>query len=58
MAELLRTIKGKAIVSVNDIPEMRAAFKGLTMRRLKIKYTVGGGGKGRTERGELLIRNW
>ena len=58
MAELLRTMKGKAIVSVNDIPEMRQAFKGLTMRRLKIKYTVGGGAKGRAEKSELLIRNW
>jgi DNA adenine methylase len=58
MAELLRSIKGKAIVSVNDIPEMRQAFKGFTMRRLVIKYTVGGSGRGRGERGELLIRNW
>lgn len=58
LAELLRNIKGKAIVSVNDIPEMRRAFKGLTMRGLKIKYTVGGCGKAQTEKGELLIRNW
>lgn len=58
MAELLRTIKGKAIVSVNDIPEMRQAFKGLTMRRLAIRYTVGAGGRGRGEKGELLVRNW
>lgn len=58
MAELLRTIKGKAIVSVNDIPEMRQVFKGLTSRRLGIKYTVGSSGRGRGEKGELLIRNW
>jgi DNA adenine methylase len=58
MAQLLRSIKGKAILSVNDIPEMRLAFKGLTMRRLSIKYTVGGSGRGRAEKGELLIRNW
>jgi DNA adenine methylase len=58
MAELLRTMKGKAIVSVNDIPEMRQAFKGLTTRRLAIKYTVGGSGRGRGEKGELLVRNW
>lgn len=58
MADLLRSIKGKAIVSVNDIPEMREAFAGLTMRRLAIKYSVGGGKKSRAEKGELLIRNW
>ena len=51
-------MKGKAIVSVNDIPEMRAAFKGLTMRRLGIKYSVGQVGKARVTKGELLIKNW
>lgn len=58
MAQLLRTIKGKAAVSVNDIPEMRQAFKGLAMKRLAIKYTVGASGTGRRERGELLIMNF
>jgi DNA adenine methylase len=58
MAELMRSIKGKAIVSVNDIPEMRQAFKCFTMRRLRIKYTVGASGGGRGERAELLVRNW
>lgn len=58
MAELLRTMKGKAIVSVNDIPEMRQAFAGLTMKRLAITYTVGAAGRGRKPTGELLIRNF
>lgn len=34
LAELMRSIKGKAIVSVNDIPEMREALEGLTSQRL------------------------
>lgn len=55
MAELLRTMKGKAIVSVNDIPEMRQAFAGLTMKRLPITYTVGAA---RKLTGELVIRNF
>lgn len=58
MAEQMRTIQGKAVVSVNDIPEMRAAFKGLPMNRVGIRYTVGGSGKGRGEVGELVIRSW
>ena len=57
MAELMRTIKGKAIVSVNDCPEMRRAFAGLTMKRAKISYSVGGV-RGRQPRGELVIRSW
>ncbi|OPZ86923.1 MAG: Modification methylase DpnIIA [bacterium ADurb.Bin429] len=57
MAELAKTIKGRMVVSVNDIPEMRRAFAGLEMERLEIRYSVGGGGKSKTT-GELLIRNF
>lgn len=58
MAERLRTMKGKAVVSVNDIPEMRQAFKGLTMKRLQVSYTVGANASGREAKGELVIRNF
>lgn len=58
MAEALHTMKGKAVVSVNDIPEMRQAFKGLAMKRLSINYTVGANATGREAKGELLIRNF
>lgn len=57
MAELARTIKGSMIISVNDIPEMRKAFKGLAMETVRISYTVGGQNS-RGERKELVIRNW
>jgi DNA adenine methylase len=52
-----RGIKGKMIISVNDIPEMRRAFKGLETRSVDINYTVGGSGKGRGKK-ELIITNW
>lgn len=58
MAELMHEMKGKAIVSVNDIPAMRQAFAGLSMKRLTINYTVGASGQGREPKGELLIWNW
>lgn len=57
MAKLLRSIDGKAVVSVNDIPEMRVAFDGLHMTPVDITYTVGGGSKA-TKRGELVITNF
>jgi DNA adenine methylase len=57
MAALARSIEGKMLISVNDIPEMRKAFEGLPMERLETTYTVGGGGD-KTVRGELLIRNF
>lgn len=58
MAELARTVKGRMIISVNDIPEMRQAFVGLTIERVDINYTVGGGGRSKAKAGELIIRNW
>jgi DNA adenine methylase len=57
MAALAKSIKGKMIISVNDIPEMRKAFKGLAMDTVAINYTVGGQ-QGRWQRSELVIRNF
>lgn len=57
MADFARSAKGKVIISVNDIPEMREAFSGLEMERVDICYTVGGGGRGKVS-GELIIRNF
>lgn len=56
MAAVVRDLQGKAIVSLNDHPDIRACFAGLHMESLPIKYTVGGG-QG-AERHELLIFNW
>lgn len=57
LAELAKTIKGKMIITVNDIPEMQKAFKGLTMQTVGITYTVGGANKP-AKRTELIIRNF
>ena len=57
LAELAKSIKGKMIISVNDIPEMRKAFDGLTMETATIEYTIGGTEK-RAKRTELIIRNF
>ena len=57
IAELARTIKGRMIISVNDIAEMQEAFKGLAMQSVAINYTVGGL-QGRGQRTELVIRNF
>lgn len=57
MAARLRTIKGKAIVSINDHPDIRRCFEGFQMETLKIDYTVGGGAN-RAERQELIIYSW
>lgn len=56
MARLMREIKGKALLSINDHPQIRECFAGLHVEEVPIKYTVGGG-QG-VERMELLISSW
>lgn len=58
MAELARSIKGRMVISVNDIPQMRSAFAGLPMETLEISYSVGGAGRSNGKARELVIRNW
>lgn len=56
LADAMRTMKGKAVLSVNDHPDMRQAFAGLTIKRVSLVYSVAR--QGRTPRGELIVRNW
>lgn len=58
MAEQMGAMKGRSIVSVNDIPEMRQAFKGHSIKRVTISYSVGASGRGREPKGELIISNF
>lgn len=60
LAELARTIKGRMLISVNDIPEMRETFAGLSIDTVDIRYTLSGGpnaNRSKVSR-ELIIRNW
>jgi len=58
MAELAKSIKGRMIISVNDIPEMREIYAGLEIERFEIIYTVGGGTRKKDKTGELVITNF
>lgn len=58
MADLAGSIRGRMVISVNDIPEMRRVFAAFPMERLEISYSVGGGARGREKSGELVIRNF
>ncbi|MYZ44202.1 DNA adenine methylase [Schauerella aestuarii] len=57
MANAMRTMKGRAIVSLNDHPDIRRVFDGFHFERTTLRYTVGGGGGG-AEAGEVLIFSW
>lgn len=58
MAELLRNIRGRAVVSVNDVSEMRRAFGGMNMRQVTIRYQVGAGAVARAPKSELIISSF
>ncbi|CAI0906529.1 DNA adenine methylase [Serratia ficaria] len=57
MAKLARTMKGKMMISVNDIPEMREVFAGLQMESVDISYTLQGANRSKDKQSELIIRN-
>lgn len=57
MAALMKRLKGKAIVSLNDHPEIRRIFGDFSMDTIPIKYNVGGGGRA-VDRNEVIIYSW
>lgn len=59
MAKLLGQLQGKAIISLNDHPDVRACFNGFHIESTDIRYTVGGAGEGKSsDAKEVLIFSW
>lgn len=58
MAAIMRTSKGKVMVSINDHPDIRQVFDGLHMLELSIKYSVGNNHGDPVASKELVITNW
>lgn len=57
MARVLHEIEGKAILTINDHPDMRQVFRDFRIREVDTQYTVGGR-QGRGDRHELVVLNW
>ncbi len=55
MAERLGAIRGRFILSINDVPEVRRIFTGFDLLEASLSYTVSGG-KG-TPAKELIVRS-
>lgn len=59
LAELLRTIKGQFLLTINDSPKIRTLYKGLPMLKIAVKYSVS---RNKTStarnRTELVIANY
>jgi len=56
VAKLVKSMKGKAIVSYNNHPRVRKAFKGLNIHKVKTKYSIRTGTNKNVS--ELLITNF
>ena len=57
MADQLRTINGRFILSINDKPQIRETFAGFNFREEEVRYTIGGNHKAGNF-GELIITNF
>jgi DNA adenine methylase len=58
IAKLAKSIKGKMLISLNDIPEMREIFSDLNITTTEIQYTLSGGKRSNNKSQELIIKNW
>lgn len=57
MADMLRKLKGKAIISLNHHPDILRIFAEFEIDTVPIKYSVGGGAK-TVDRAEVIIYSW
>jgi hypothetical protein len=59
MADRLRTIKGKFLLTINDHPDIRRLYRGLPCRKVNVRYSVSRDKSAEaTKRSELLIANY
>ncbi len=55
LAEILKHLQGKFILSLNDVPEVRNIFEGFNFKEVQVAYTCG---KKHTTGREVLIKNF
>ena len=55
LADQLRGIKGRFLMSINDVPEVRELFAGFDLQEVSTSYTVGKKSGSRGQRSELLV---
>ena len=58
LAHFMRGARGKMILSINDTPEVRATFAGLTLLPFETTWTIGAATGGSKRVGELVIANY
>lgn len=59
LAEVMRSLKGRALLTINDHPDMRRIFSEFRVKRLTTRYTIGHTAKAKqTPRAELAVMTW
>lgn len=56
MADLLKGIEGKFLLTINDRPEMRSAFSGFEMKEVTLRYSINSDKS--TDDRELIFTNY
>lgn len=56
VAERLRLVRGRFILTINDHPDVRRMFEGFEMEAADVRYTIAGANRA-TNHGELIISN-
>lgn len=57
LATTMARMKGKALLTINDHPDIRRLFRGFKYDRAEVRYTVGGAKRTKPAR-ELIYRSW
>lgn len=58
LADALRGIEGRFLLSINDVPEVRELFSWATIEPVTTSYSIASKADARGARAELLIRNF
>lgn len=58
MANMMKSLQGKAILSINDHPDIRRCFSGFHMESLDIGYSLNNRAGAAAQRSELVIFSW
>jgi len=59
LADTMRAMRGRCLLTVNDHPDMRQAFAGFRIKRLTTRYSIGRSAASKAQqRGEIAVLNW
>jgi DNA adenine methylase len=56
LAATMRGLQGRALMSINDHPDIRRVFDGFNLVPLQVRYTIAR--EGRDLAGELIVKSW